>query len=100
MNARTIRRAIERKARKQARKEELAMSLAANTPNASKGEMISTPAASEPAKPISAIQLEANRRNAQLSTGPRTREGKAVSSQNNFKHGFCGAFQVLESESP
>jgi hypothetical protein len=47
---------------------------------------------------ISDAQLEANRANAQLSTGPRTPEGKAISCQNNFRHGFCGQFSVLESE--
>ena len=47
----------------------------------------------------SPAQMEANRQNAQHSTGPRTEEGKVASSQNNFKHGFCGAFQVLDSES-
>ena len=33
-------------------------------------------------------QIEANRRNAQLSTGPRTEEGKAVAARNAFKHGM------------
>lgn len=33
-------------------------------------------------------QIDANRRNAQLSTGPTTREGKAASSLNAFKHGM------------
>jgi hypothetical protein len=33
-------------------------------------------------------QIEANRRNAQLSTGPKTEEGKAASSRNALKHGF------------
>jgi hypothetical protein len=33
-------------------------------------------------------QIAANRRNAQLSTGPKTEEGKAVSSRNALKHGF------------
>jgi hypothetical protein len=33
-------------------------------------------------------QIEANRRNAQLSTGPTTPEGKAAVSQNAFKHGL------------
>ena len=40
----------------------------------------------------SPAQLAANRANAQLSTGPRTEQGKAISSRNNFKHGFRGEF--------
>ena len=40
------------------------------------------------AKSVSAAKLAANRRNAQRSTGPRTPEGKAHSSQNSRKHGF------------
>ena len=47
----------------------------------------------------SPAQAQANRLNAQHSTGPRTEEGKAVSCRNNFKHGFCGAFAVLPAES-
>ncbi len=43
-------------------------------------------------------KLEANRNNAQLSTGPTTETGKAVSSQNNFRHGLTGAFCVLPDE--
>ena len=41
----------------------------------------------------------ANQANAQLSTGPKSEEGKAIVSQNNFRHGLSGAFQVLASES-
>ncbi len=33
-------------------------------------------------------QIEANRRNAALSTGPRTEEGKAASRQNSLQHGM------------
>jgi len=33
-------------------------------------------------------QVAANQQNAQKSTGPRTEQGKRVSSQNNFKHGY------------
>ena len=40
------------------------------------------------AKPISQKKLEANRRNAQQSTGPRTEEGKATSSMNPVTHGL------------
>ena len=42
----------------------------------------------------SAAQLEANRRNAQQSTGPRTSTGKARSAQNAVKHGFTGRLLV------
>jgi hypothetical protein len=40
----------------------------------------------------------ANRQNAQLSTGPRTKEGKAVSSQNAVSHGLVAADPVLAYE--
>lgn len=33
-------------------------------------------------------QIEANRRNAKKSTGPKTEEGKAVASQNSLTHGL------------
>ena len=39
-------------------------------------------------------QRRANRRNAQLSTGPKTEEGKAASSLNNFRHGLAGRLIV------
>jgi hypothetical protein len=47
---------------------------------------------------LSERQLEANRQNAQLSTGPATEAGKAVSSRNNFRHGLTGAFCLLPDE--
>ncbi len=54
-------------------------------------------------------QFLANRQNAKLSTGPRTSDGKAASSQNATQHGLCArgliilpgqqeAFDKLESE--
>ena len=43
-------------------------------------------------------QIAANQKNSQSSTGPKSEQGKAVSSQNNFRHGFAGAFRVLPSE--
>ena len=46
-----------------------------------------------------AAQLAANQANAQLSTGPKTEEGKAASSQNNFRHGCTGKFMLLPQES-
>ena len=48
--------------------------------------------------PVSEKQLEANRRNAQCSTGPRTAEGKARSSLNNLRHGLTGQITVLPEE--
>ena len=43
-------------------------------------------------------QLEANRRNAMRSTGPKTDEGKARSSRNNLRHGLTGQITVLPFE--
>src|SRR5476649_266195 len=43
-------------------------------------------------------QIEANRRNAQLSTGPRTTEGKAASSMNAFKTGIDAESSVIPGE--
>jgi hypothetical protein len=40
-------------------------------------------------------QIEANRRNAQKSTGPRTEEGKSKSRRNAFKHGLTGHLDVI-----
>ena len=37
---------------------------------------------------ISSKKLEANRRNALKSTGPKTKEGKLFASQNALKHGL------------
>ena len=39
---------------------------------------------------VTARQIEANRRNAQKSTGPRTEEGRRVSRFNACKHGITG----------
>jgi hypothetical protein len=43
-------------------------------------------------------QIEANRRNAQLSTGPRTAQGKAISSMNALKYGIYAESSVLPGE--
>lgn len=45
----------------------------------------------------SAVQMAANRRNAQHSTGPRTSAGKSRSSQNALKHGFTGVCSLASS---
>lgn len=47
-----------------------------------------------------AAQVEANRRNAQHSTGPRSQQGKARSSQNATKHGFTGRLLVGLNHGP
>jgi hypothetical protein len=43
-------------------------------------------------------QVQANRLNAQKSTGPRSAEGKATVSQNAVKHGFSGRLDVIKGE--
>ena len=48
--------------------------------------------------PATEAQIEANRANAQHSTGPRTESGKSTSCLNNFRHGFRSTFQVLPTE--
>ena len=47
---------------------------------------------------ISEKQLEANRRNAEKSTGPRTAEGKAISSRNACRHNLTGQVTVMTDE--
>ena len=48
--------------------------------------------------PCSPAQLEANRKNAALSKGPKTAEGKQRSRGNALKHGMTGAGVVLSDE--
>jgi hypothetical protein len=43
-------------------------------------------------------QIEANRRNAQLSTGPVTEEGKSISRQNAVRHGLTAETVIDELE--
>jgi hypothetical protein len=46
-------------------------------------------------------QISANQANAQLSTGPRTEQGKARSSQNHLTHGLCSKqFIIPPSQQP
>jgi hypothetical protein len=46
----------------------------------------------------SSQKIEANRRNAQKSTGPRTLSGKAIASMNSLKHGLCSSKPLLSTE--
>ena len=46
-----------------------------------------------------ALQIAANRRNAQKSTGPRTVEGKKQASLNHVRHGMTAKTVVLPHES-
>jgi hypothetical protein len=48
--------------------------------------------------PASPARSEANRRNSQLSTGPRSAEGKEKSRRNGLKHGLTGAGIVVLEE--
>lgn len=48
--------------------------------------------------PVSEKKREANRRNAQHSTGPRTPEGKAASSANSRRHGLYSGTMLLSIE--
>jgi hypothetical protein len=43
-------------------------------------------------------QTTANQTNAQFSTGPKTEEGKAASSKNNFRHGLAGRFMLHSAD--
>ena len=45
-----------------------------------------------------AAQIAANQQNAGRSTGPKSHDGKAISALNNFRHGFTGAFCILNWE--
>ena len=48
---------------------------------------------------VSLRKIEANRANAEKSTGPKTAEGKAMSRMNAIKHGILSREVVLRGES-
>ncbi len=49
---------------------------------------------------LSERKIQANRRNARLSTGPRTPEGKAIASRNALKHGLSSRAVLLPEDNP
>ncbi len=49
---------------------------------------------------ISLAKIEANRRNARRSTGPRTAEGKAIVAGNAIRHGIFALLPVVPGENP
>jgi hypothetical protein len=49
-------------------------------------------------KKVSQKQIDANRRNAQKSTGPKTKEGKAKSSMNSIKYGIYSDKFLIKDE--
>ena len=51
-------------------------------------------------KPVSDKKIEANRKNAKKSTGPRTPAGKARSASNAFKHGLLAQHILLYDSDP
>lgn len=81
MTARSIRRAAERKAQKTAEK-----------------DLRLQPPPVETESTVSEARLAANRANAQLSTGPCTEKGKAISSMNAVKTGLTGRTVLLPSD--
>ena len=48
----------------------------------------------------SIVKIEANRQNAQRSTGPKTRKGKATAAQNAITHGLTARTVTLPDEDP
>ena len=94
---RAERRAAERQANKLARKAGIAQS----------NQQTVQPDFPEPGGPLPSLaeitpaRLAANRENALKSCGPKSEEGKAISSQNRLKHGLArhnGRFAVLPTE--
>jgi hypothetical protein len=98
MSKRTERRAAERTNRKlafQQRQQSVAAAATAPIPSFANTEEL---ARMEAESQTTAAQINANRANAQHSTGPVTAEGKATVSQNRRSHGLTGSFQILPTE--
>jgi len=65
--------------------------------------VVTVPDTPKPVKPVSDAQLTANRANSELSTGPKSETGRAISSQNRTTHGLArhnGTFVLLSTEDP
>ena len=109
MTPRDIRRAVERQARKTARRagfpipQSIPSSSAVAPEEPIDNAVIDTTPAPEPSATISTARLNANRANAQLSTGPSL-TGRAISCLNHTLHGLArhtnGAFKLLTTEDP
>ena len=106
MNARTLRRAQERKARKEARKEQNQL-LRADTLEslrAFEAEALSLEVEAGQTPPtdanetLSEARLLANQANSKLSTGPRTPEGRAKSSRNAVTTALTGRTVLLPTD--
>jgi hypothetical protein len=93
MTSRSIRRAAERKARKLARRGEERLAQSPASEPVSGFEPVPYPLGS-----VSEPQLLANRQNAQLSTGPKSEEGKSKSSLNAVKTGLTGRTVLLPTD--
>jgi hypothetical protein len=98
---RNERRAAAHQARKLARKAGFpTITQPTPPPSAATPEPVVVP---ETPKSVSQAQIDANRANAQLSTGPKTETGRAISSQNRTTHGLArhnGVFVLLSTEDP
>ena len=92
MSARTIRRAIERKIRKQASRETAAALDQSRIDALTSGEAVA------PNPAVSSAQLAANRQNSLQSTGPKSLEGKTRASLNAVKTGLTGNTVLLPSD--
>ncbi len=104
MTPRSIRRAQERKARKEAERKIKNTALRAEElfeiPTAAADQFAEAPEFIAGLNPptLSESKLKANRANAQLSTGPTTPEGRAKASLNAIKTGLTGRTILLPSE--
>ena len=69
--------------------------LASRTPDSDEGHERTTAEAAEPVNVVSIRKIEANRANAQKSTGPRTDAGKSVSRMNAVTHALLAQAVVI-----